>query len=237
MKAHSAHAIAIVLLSVMAAGCAQNGTLLTGDLNTSSIDQQAAAQATPKANPLCLTLASQIEALNKDGIPEKVAKAAAKKYRLKNTDLAKADELNKANTEFQTKCSDYPPPPTVAVERQCRRRWRNRKSRSEGSEQDEAAGARRRSQWLPRLRRRRRVRQRRQVGRAICGSPAMKRRGISNTRNRGLMAAAWRATGAASAFASPRGARGGESAAFRLNETLWGCVPQLRVVKNHLVSL
>jgi hypothetical protein len=29
----------------------------------------------------------------------------------------------------------------------------------------------------------------------------------------------------------------GESAAFRHNETLWGCVPQLRVVKNHLVSL
>jgi hypothetical protein len=115
MKAHSAHAIAIVLLSVAAAGCAQNGTLLTGDLDTASIDQQAAAQPTAKANPLCLTLASQIEALNKDGIPEKVAKAAAKKYRLKNSDLTKADELNKANAEFQTKCSDYPPPPTVAV--------------------------------------------------------------------------------------------------------------------------
>jgi hypothetical protein len=30
---------------------------------------------------------------------------------------------------------------------------------------------------------------------------------------------------------------GGISAAFRREETLWGCVPQLRVVKNHLVSL
>ena len=115
MKAHSAHAIAIVLLSVMAAGCAQDGTLLTGDINTSSIDQQAATQPTAKANPQCMTLASQIEALNKDGIPEKVAKAAAKKYRLKHSDIAKADELNKANAEFQTKCSDYPPPPIVAV--------------------------------------------------------------------------------------------------------------------------
>jgi hypothetical protein len=30
---------------------------------------------------------------------------------------------------------------------------------------------------------------------------------------------------------------GGESAAFGRDETLWGCVPQLRVVKNHVVSL
>ncbi|MCK9911910.1 hypothetical protein MXD81_22335, partial [Microbacteriaceae bacterium K1510] len=30
-------------------------------------------------------------------------------YKLKATDLTKADELNKANTEFQSKCSDFPP--------------------------------------------------------------------------------------------------------------------------------
>jgi hypothetical protein len=58
---------------------------------------------------LCLTLTSQIEALNSEGVSDKVSKAAAKKYKLKPTDLAKADELNKANTEFQTKCSSYPP--------------------------------------------------------------------------------------------------------------------------------
>ncbi len=40
---------------------------------------------------------------------DKVSKAAAKKYKLKATDLSKADELNKANTEFQGKCSSYPP--------------------------------------------------------------------------------------------------------------------------------
>ena len=38
-----------------------------------------------------------------------MSKAAAKKYKLKSTDLTKADELNKANTEFQGKCSSYPP--------------------------------------------------------------------------------------------------------------------------------
>ena len=64
---------------------------------------------TKSQEALCLTLASQIEALNTEGVPDKVSKAAAKKYKLKSTDLTKADELNKANTEFQGKCSSYPP--------------------------------------------------------------------------------------------------------------------------------
>jgi hypothetical protein len=111
MKARSAPTAAI-LVALMAAGCAQDGTLTTGGLNTSSIDQ---AGAQSKSDPACLTLAAQIEALNRDGTIDKVSKAAAKKYKLKTEDLAKADELNKANTEFQTKCSDYPPRPVVAA--------------------------------------------------------------------------------------------------------------------------
>jgi len=95
----------------MIAGCANDGTLATGGLNTSSIDQTGAS----KQDPACLTLAAQIEALNRDGTVDKVSKAAAKKYKLKTEDLAKADELNKANTEFQTKCSAYPPRPVVAT--------------------------------------------------------------------------------------------------------------------------
>lgn len=112
MTAHSAHAIAFVLVSLVAGGCAENGTLLTGSLNPSVVDP--AAQQVAQANPVCVTLASQIEALNKDGVAEKVSKAAAKKYKLKHADLAKVDELNKANTEFQAKCSGYPPAPVVA---------------------------------------------------------------------------------------------------------------------------
>ena len=111
MKARSAPTAAI-LVALMAAGCAQDGTLTTGGLNTSSIDQ---AGAQSKSDPTCLTLAAQIEALNRDGTIDKVSKAAAKKYKLKTEDLAKADELNKANTEFQTKCSAYPPRPVVAA--------------------------------------------------------------------------------------------------------------------------
>ena len=111
MKARSAPTAAI-LVALMAAGCAQDGTLTTGGLNTSAIDQ---AGAQSKSDPACLTLAAQIEALNRDGTVDKVSKAAAKKYALKTADLAKADELNKANTEFQTKCSAYPPRPVVAA--------------------------------------------------------------------------------------------------------------------------
>ena len=113
MKARSGPTAAI-FVALMAAGCAQDGTLTTGGLNTSSIDSGATAQAS-KSDPACLTLAAQIEALNRDGTTDKVSKAAAKKYTLKTADLAKADELNKANTEFQTKCSAYPPRPVVAA--------------------------------------------------------------------------------------------------------------------------
>jgi hypothetical protein len=94
-------------MTCMLAGCANDGSLSTG-LNTGSVNP-ATAQAAKSQEALCLTLASQIEALNTEGISDKVSKAAAKKYKLKAADLTKADELNKANTEFQGKCSSYPP--------------------------------------------------------------------------------------------------------------------------------
>jgi hypothetical protein len=96
-------------MACMLAGCANDGSLSTG-LNTGSVNPQTAAGTQSKSQEaLCLTLASQIEALNTEGVSDKVSKAAAKKYKLKATDLTKADELNKANTEFQGKCSSYPP--------------------------------------------------------------------------------------------------------------------------------
>ena len=94
-------------MACMLAGCANDGSLSTG-LNTGSVNP-ATAQAAKSQEALCLTLASQIEALNTEGVSDKVSKAAAKKYNLKAADLTKADELNKANTEFQGKCSSYPP--------------------------------------------------------------------------------------------------------------------------------
>jgi hypothetical protein len=112
MKARSG-STAVVFAALLAAGCANDGSLTNG-LSTSSIDSSSTAQAT-KQDPACMTLAAQIEALNRDGTADKVSKAAAKKYKLKTEDLAKADELNKANTEFQSKCSPYPPKPVVAT--------------------------------------------------------------------------------------------------------------------------
>ena len=107
MTARSNKIFAAITACALAA-CANDGSL---GLNTGSVNPNATATTTASKSQeaLCLTLASQIEALNGEGIPDKVSKAAAKKYKLKATDLTKADELNKANTEFQGKCSSYPP--------------------------------------------------------------------------------------------------------------------------------
>jgi hypothetical protein len=105
------NALYAAALACMLAGCANDGSLSSA-FNTGSIDPQKQAaneQAEKSKQALCNTLVSQIEALNTEGVNDKVAKAAAKKYKLKATDLTKADELNKANTEFQGKCSSYPP--------------------------------------------------------------------------------------------------------------------------------
>jgi len=113
MKAHTATSAAAFVVATMVAGCAPDGTL-TG-LNTASINQEGAMAQVPQTDPACVTLASQIDALNQEGVGEKVSKAAAKKYKMKSADLAKVDALNKAHAEFQTKCSSYPPSPVVTA--------------------------------------------------------------------------------------------------------------------------
>jgi hypothetical protein len=104
------NAIYATALCCLLAGCADGS--LNSAFNTGSIDPQkqaAAEQADKSKLALCNTLMSQIDALNQEGVSDKVSKAAAKKYKLKSTDISKADELNKANTEFQGKCTSYPP--------------------------------------------------------------------------------------------------------------------------------
>lgn len=110
MTARSNAIYATAALALLLSGCADGS--LNSAFNTGSIDPQKQAaneQAEKSKQALCNTLVSQIEALNSEGVSDKVSKAAAKKYKLKATDLTKADELNKANTEFQSKCSDFPP--------------------------------------------------------------------------------------------------------------------------------
>lgn len=97
-----ARSTAALVLAASLAGCAADGTL-TGDLATSSVNPQQA-----QADPVCPALVQHIEELRREGIADKIEKAANKKYKMTNADLVKADQLNKANGDFQAKCAPKP---------------------------------------------------------------------------------------------------------------------------------
>ena len=103
---------ALLLAGVMLGGCAVDG----GDniFTTGSLTGGQQASAEQKSDPACVTLASRIETLRKEGIQDKIEKAAAKRYKMTQADLGKADQLNKANAEFQSRCSTVPSKPTTA---------------------------------------------------------------------------------------------------------------------------
>jgi len=104
--------MALLLAGATLAGCAGDGSdnmFTTGALGT----QQTAAPE-PKVDPVCVTLVSRIEALRKEGVADKIEKASVKKYKMTQADLTKADQLTKANAEFQLRCSTIMPKPTTA---------------------------------------------------------------------------------------------------------------------------
>lgn len=92
---------ALTLLAAVALGaCANDGAL----------NSTAALPEKPAGDPACATLAAKIDALRKDGVSERIAKASQGKgdsVTVKRASLAKASELDAANAEFQTKCSNY----------------------------------------------------------------------------------------------------------------------------------
>lgn len=95
--------------SALLAGCSDTSSMFgnnSANLTTASVAPVAAA---PKADPACTALTAQIDSLRKEGVPEKIEKASLKKYKMTTADLAKADQLNKSNTDFQTKCTTYKP--------------------------------------------------------------------------------------------------------------------------------
>jgi hypothetical protein len=119
-----ASAQTLVLASLALAGCAGDGSdsFLNTAFTTGALGTQAAAPE-PKVDPACVSLASRIETLRKEGVAEKIEKAAAKKYKMTQADLTKADQLTKANADFQFRCSTImprsastspPPPPSAA---------------------------------------------------------------------------------------------------------------------------
>ncbi len=98
--------------SALLAGCADTASMFgnSANLTTSSVAPTAAA----KADPVCSSLTSQIDGLRKEGVADKIEKASLKKYKMTTAELVKADQLNKANADFQNKCSTYKPT-TAAV--------------------------------------------------------------------------------------------------------------------------
>jgi hypothetical protein len=103
---------ALVLAGVTLAGCAGDGSdnlFTTGALGT-----QEAAAPEPKVDPMCVTLVSRIEGLRKEGVADKIEKASIRKYKMTRADLVKADQLTKANAEFQLRCSTIMPKPATA---------------------------------------------------------------------------------------------------------------------------
>lgn len=108
-------ASALVVASVLLAGCASEGGNLftTGSLASNAAPQTPPA---PKVDPQCVALYSRIETLRKDGIVEKIEKAAIKKYKMTAADAQKADQLNKVNAEFQSRCSTITPTTPVTAQ-------------------------------------------------------------------------------------------------------------------------
>lgn len=97
---------AVLLIGSFAlAGCAGSDVFGGGanQVTTSSVTSQSA-----KMDPACPSLSAQIDALRKEGVADKIEKASAKKYKMTAADLTKADQLTKANAEFQAKCSTLP---------------------------------------------------------------------------------------------------------------------------------
>ena len=105
---------------MLLAGCSSSGGgLFSGNpLTTQSISTSPTGTSTvaavPKVDPACYSIAQRIEMLRKDGLTDRLEKASAGKsstVAVKRTSLAQAAELDRANAEFQAKCSAFGPRP------------------------------------------------------------------------------------------------------------------------------
>lgn len=95
-------ALSGLLFTVALGGCAGDGS---GLLITASTPEQTAEKA---ADPRCVTLLSQIEALRADGTVDRVEQAAEGSTRsvmVKREALSRVAQLNKANEEYRASCS------------------------------------------------------------------------------------------------------------------------------------
>lgn len=122
MHKSSATLVSVALGVTLLAGCSSDGGLLGSSLTTQSIGTNpsgTAVAAAPKVDPACYSLQQKIDTLRKDGLTERLEKAASggksTNVSVKRTSLAQAAELDKANAEFQAKCSTFGPRPVQAA--------------------------------------------------------------------------------------------------------------------------
>jgi hypothetical protein len=112
--------LAPVAVALALGACA--GDSMPNLFQTASVaaPEQTAVATPPRASrvdPACVTLASQIEGLRKEGSIERLEKVAAGKgdnVQVKRAAIAKQAELNKANADFQTKCGPRLPQQAAA---------------------------------------------------------------------------------------------------------------------------
>lgn len=108
MKSFLSPMITVTALAALLAGCSSDGGMLGSSLTTSSVDPVKAAAAAPKLDPACVALTAKIDALRKDGVTERAEKAAVGKastVSVKRESLAKLTELDRTNSDYQSKCS------------------------------------------------------------------------------------------------------------------------------------
>ena len=100
--------LALALAGLLLAGCSGEGAdgIFTGSLANNT---QAPPVQEARIDPVCVSLVSRIETLRREGVGDKIEKAAAKRYKMTTGDLGKVDQLTKANAEFQAKCSTLGP--------------------------------------------------------------------------------------------------------------------------------
>ncbi len=98
--------VTAALLSALFVGACSSDGILGGPQTTSAIPEK------PKVDPACVTLASQIDALRREGVADRVEQASKGKgttVAVKRESLAKVAELNKANASFQARCGTVTP--------------------------------------------------------------------------------------------------------------------------------
>jgi hypothetical protein len=107
-KVHRAAAGALLLASLILAGCSGESAegIFTGSLANNTAQQKG---PDAKVDPVCVSLVARIDQLRREGIGDKIEKAAAKRYKMTHNDLTKADQLVKANADFQLRCSTITP--------------------------------------------------------------------------------------------------------------------------------